>query len=93
MWRKQAYSGRRIIRLGAQLHNAEGRLLDLNYARAFLNRDMTGGDTDTLSIELPDLPDPGEYRLKFDMVSEGIDWFESGGSPVLWTNLMVKESG
>ncbi|MBU4330232.1 MAG: SPASM domain-containing protein [Acidobacteria bacterium] len=93
LWRKQAYSGRRIIRLGAQLHNAEGRLLDLNYARAFLNRDMTGGDTDTLSIELPDLPDPGEYRLKFDMVSEGIDWFESGGSPVLWTNLMVKESG
>ena len=27
--------------------------------------------------------------LKFDMVSEGIDWFESGGSPVAWKAFSV----
>jgi len=91
LWRKQTYSGRRIIRLGAQLYDAAGNLLDLNYARAFLPRDMAGGDTETISIELPALRDAGDYHLKFDMVSEGIDWFESGGSPVHWTDLKVTE--
>jgi hypothetical protein len=36
LWITQSFSGRRLVRLGAQLHDSEKKLLDLNYARAFL---------------------------------------------------------
>jgi hypothetical protein len=32
---------------------------------------------------------PGWYALKFDLVCEGIDWFESHGSPVTIKPFMV----
>ena len=34
--------------------------------------------------------EPGRYRLKFDLVSEGIDWFERCGSPTTTTALRVR---
>ena len=89
-WWKTTHSGRRIIRLGAQLFDKDKNLIELNYARAFLNKPLEGGQADILTIELPPWNQPGEYRLKFDMVSEGIDWFESGGSPTTWIPFTVK---
>jgi hypothetical protein len=32
---------------------------------------------------------PGRYLLKFDMVSEGVDWFEACGSPTTTKTLFV----
>ena len=32
---------------------------------------------------------PGRYNLKFDLVSEGIDWFERCGSPTTTRTLLV----
>jgi hypothetical protein len=32
---------------------------------------------------------PGRYAIKFDLVSEGIDWFESCGSPTTTKTLVV----
>jgi MoaA/NifB/PqqE/SkfB family radical SAM enzyme len=89
LWRKVTWSGRRLVRLGAQLYDTNKYLKDLNYARAFLNRDLAHKENDVLTITLPPIPEPGDYLLKFDMVSEGIDWFESAGSPVKWTPLRV----
>ena len=89
LWRKSTFSGRRIIRLGAQLFDKERQLIDLNYARAFLNYDISRGEKEILEICLPGLTQAGEYLLKFDMVSEGIDWFESGGSQVVWEEFQV----
>ena len=63
--------------------------MDLNYARAFLNHDIFHGEKDVIEICLPALSQAGEYWLKFDMVSEGIDWFESGGSHVVWHEFRV----
>jgi hypothetical protein len=91
LWLQQAFSGRRLVRLGAQLHDRQKRLLDLNYARAFLPRPLAGGERDTVAIELPAVGKTGEYWLKFDMVSEGIDWFENGGSPVVWVPFVVSQ--
>jgi len=91
LWLKNTYSGRRIIRLGVQLFGQDKNLRELNYARAFLNRTMAQGEKDTIRLDLPPLPRAGEYWLKFDMVSEGIDWFEAGGSPVVWQRLKVLE--
>ena len=83
-WLTQAFSGRRWVRLGAQLCDRDKRLLDLNYARAFLPRPLAGGESARVKIELPAVERAGEYWLKLDMVSEGCDWFENGGSPVAW---------
>jgi len=88
-WITQAYSGRRWVRLGAQLYDAKKNLLDLNFARAFLPRPLAGGERATVKLELPAIHREGDYWLKFDMVSEGADWFENGGSPVVWLRFTV----
>jgi organic radical activating enzyme len=89
LWRKISHSGRRLVRLGAQLHDTGKNLIDLNYARAFMNKNLAASEKDTISISLPPVPSPGNYLLKFDMVSEGNDWFENGGSPVTWIPFTV----
>ncbi len=72
--------GRRIVRLGAQLCAEDGRLINLDYARADLPRPLEGGGTADVTVELKALPDPGRYVLKFDLVNEGVEWFEKCGS-------------
>jgi len=88
-WITQAFSGRRWVRLGAQLYVAEKRLLELNFARAFLPRPLAGGESAIVKLELPAVGRSGDYWLKFDMVSEGADWFENGGSPVVWVPFKI----
>ncbi len=90
-WIIQAFSGRRWVRLGAQLYDRDKKLLDLNYARAFLPRPLGKGESATVKIELPAIENAGVYWLKLDMVSEGADWFENGGSPVVWLPFHVSE--
>ena len=90
-WITQAYSGRRWVRLGAQLHDGGKRLIDLNYARAFLPRPLGRGESAAVTIELPAVDRAGDYWVKLDMVSEGADWFENGGSPVVWLPFKVSE--
>ncbi|MCP5103937.1 MAG: hypothetical protein GY950_11190, partial [bacterium] len=86
---KNTWSNRRFVRLGAQLYDKNRNLVDLNYARAFLKGNLAKKEEDILTITLPPLPGPGDYFLKFDMVTEGIDWFQSGGSPVAWKPFKV----
>lgn len=88
-WPSATPDGRRLVRLGAQLYDAERRLLELNHARAFLPHPVPGGGKAEVTIELPPLSEVGEYWLRFDMVSEGIAWFDSTGSPVVWRRLRV----
>jgi hypothetical protein len=90
LWRDRTYSGRRLVRLGAQLFDKDRKLLELNYARAFLPRPLARGETERIVLELPPFAAAGDFWLKFDMVSEGIDWFESGGSPVAWRRFRVE---
>jgi hypothetical protein len=40
-----------------------------------------------MTIKAPEAP--GRYTLKFDLVSEGIDWFEACGSPTTTKTLVV----
>ena len=91
LWITETFSGRRWVRLGAQLHNRERQLLDLNFARAFLPRPLNLGESAVVPIELPPLEQAGEYWLKLDMVCEGIHWFEPNGSPVVWLPFTVSE--
>jgi hypothetical protein len=86
----QATYGRRLVRLGAQLCAPDGTLLDLNHARAWLPRNIAPNDTAEVTIEVPAPAQPGRYLLRFDLVSEGIDWYERGGSPVTIKPLYVR---
>jgi Radical SAM superfamily/Iron-sulfur cluster-binding domain len=79
-FRAQASYGRRLVRLGAQLCAHDGTLIDRDYARAWLPGNIEGGDAADVTIEVPAPKTPGQYALKFDLVSEGIDWFEKCGS-------------
>jgi MoaA/NifB/PqqE/SkfB family radical SAM enzyme len=89
-FRAQASYGRRLVRLGAQLLDDRGALLNRDHARAWLPGDIPPGGSADVSIDV-DTPDrPGRYRLKFDLVSEGIDWFEACGSETTEKILIVR---
>ena len=54
-------------------------------------RQPAAGRPPTSPIEIPVPPDaPGRYALKFDLVSEGIDWFERCGSETTIKPLVVR---
>jgi hypothetical protein len=82
-------SGRRLVRLGAQLCAADRTLIELNHARALLPCDIAPHGEADVHIEIPAPEQPGRYVLKFDLVSEGVDWFENCGSPVTYRSLRV----
>ena len=57
--------------------------------RASLPRSLDAGAWQDLRMEIPPLA-PGHYHLKLDLVSEGIDWFESCGSEVTLRELRIE---
>jgi hypothetical protein len=89
-FRAQASYGRRLVRLGAQLMSEDGTMLNRDYARAWLPGDIPPGGSADIDIEVPAPEQPGRYALKFDLVSEGIDWFEKCGSPTTTKPLVVR---
>jgi hypothetical protein len=86
----QATYGRRLVRLGAQLCSADGAMLNRDYARAWLPQTLGPGARADVAIEIPAPEQPGRYALKFDLVSEGIDWFEKCGSRTTMKTLIVR---
>ena len=68
------------VRLGLQLLTPERRLVQMDFARSVLPRDVAPG----ASLEVPvdvTLPDAAaSYVLKLDMVDEHVCWFEDVGS-------------
>ena len=86
----QATYGRRLVRLGAQLCDATGTLINRDFARAWLPQTLGPGDTLDVPIEIPAPEQPGRYTLKFDLVNEGVDWFERCGSPTTTKTLLVQ---
>jgi MoaA/NifB/PqqE/SkfB family radical SAM enzyme len=87
-------SGRRLVRLGAQLCAADGGLLNRDHARAWLPAHLEPGGVADVTIDVPAPPSPGRFQLKFDLVSEGIDWFEACGSPTTSRALhVIRASG
>lgn len=86
----QATYGRRLVRLGAQLCAADGTLIQRDYARAWLPGNLEPGAQADVPIEIVAPDAPGRYALKFDLVSEGVDWFETSGSPTTTKSLWVR---
>jgi hypothetical protein len=81
--------GRRLVRLGAQLCAADGTLINLDFARADLPSHLQPGNSADIEVRLPAIEMPGRYRIKLDLVNEGVDWFERCGSPTTTKDLWV----
>jgi hypothetical protein len=76
----QASYGRRLVRLGAQLCDRNRNVINRDFERAWLPASLQPGATTELPVRVTAPDKSGRYALKFDLVSEGIDWFESCGS-------------
>jgi hypothetical protein len=85
----RASYGRRLVRLGAQLCEPDGTLLNRDYERAWLPTNVEPGGSIKIPMTITAPQAPGRYALKFDLVSEGIDWFERCGSPTTTKPLIV----
>jgi MoaA/NifB/PqqE/SkfB family radical SAM enzyme len=85
----QASYGRRLVRLGAQLCTRDGSLINRDFERAWLPATLEPGASAEVPLTLTAPATPGRYSLKFDLVSEGIDWFEACGSPTTTKTLVV----
>jgi hypothetical protein len=85
-----ASHGRRLVRLGAQLADPDGSVIDRDHARAALPSTIEAGRWTDVSIAVPVPAAPGRYKLRFDLVSEGVDWFERSGSEVTVRDLVVE---
>lgn len=85
----QASYGRRLVRLGAQLCDKASNVLNRDFERAWLPRTLGPGETADIPLRFTAPEAAGRYALKFDLVSEGIDWFEACGSPTTTKTLLV----
>jgi hypothetical protein len=85
----QASYGRRLVRVGAQLCARDGSLMNRDFERAWLPAALAPDTAVDLDMTLTAPDKPGRYRVKFDLVSEGIDWFEACGSETTTKTLVV----
>ena len=92
VWRARSERGVGHVRAGLQLLDGESRMIDRDFARAELPRDVAPGETVDVTIAFHAPGAPGEYELKCDLVAEGVTWFEPGGSAVAVTALRVTPS-
>jgi hypothetical protein len=82
-WHAVSRSGTGHVRLGIQLLDEAGRLLARDYHRVALPQDVAPGTSIDVSFTCPAPDSPGMYLLKFDLVAEGVTWFETAGSPIV----------
>ena len=80
-WRAQARVG--PIQIGGQLLAENGRLRERDFLRVPLPHDVQPGGECVVHVAVPVPRDSGMLWLKFDLVSEGITWFEAQGSAAL----------
>jgi len=69
------------VRLGLQLLDTASRVIDKDFARLDLVRDVGPGASCRVSGTFTAPVAPGEYGLKVDLVAEGVTWFEPVGTP------------
>jgi MoaA/NifB/PqqE/SkfB family radical SAM enzyme len=85
----RASYGRRVVRVGAQLCHSDGTLIERDFARGVFDDALPGGAATDVRMSLPALPRRGKFALKFDLVYEGVDWFEKCGSPTTLKPLWI----
>lgn len=76
--------GRRFggqVTCGLKICDQQGQVLREDLGRTALPRDVPPGGTLEISMTVAADAPPGTYELRYDMVVEGVTWFEFQGSP------------
>jgi hypothetical protein len=64
-----------MTRLGVQLLDKNGTLIDLDFRRVDLLMPLPPGESEEMDFVIAGVHRSGEYILRFDMVRENICWF------------------
>jgi SAM-dependent methyltransferase len=80
-----------IVRLGSHLYDGDGRLMSIDYSRHALTASVAPGGALTQDVEVM-LPGPGRFELVFDLVAEGVSWFENQGSDPVKLKVHVRDT-
>jgi len=81
------------VNLGIHLYDADHNLIDSDWFRAHLSdQDVRPDERVQLQFRIP-APAGGKYQLEFDLVSEGVCWFETNGSQTQIVEVSVRKSG
>ncbi|MCK5707730.1 MAG: class I SAM-dependent methyltransferase [Candidatus Aureabacteria bacterium] len=79
------------VRLGISLLDEKRRIVDLDFLRVSLPRDIDPGETVELTGELPPFEHAGRAGFRLDMVSEGVFWFSDRGSKPRYFDVVIHE--
>ena len=90
-WRPKSPHGLGHVAVGIQLLDEGGELINRDFRRVSLTENIYVDDARTLDIECPAPLTPGNYRLKVDVVAEGLVWFEDVGSTPATGSITVTE--
>jgi SAM-dependent methyltransferase len=80
-WRAR---GRRFggqVTIGLKVCDGMGNVLREDLGRTPLPRDVAPGEEVEIEMIVAGLLPPGQYELRYDVVVEGVTWFEFHGSP------------
>lgn len=77
------------VNLGIHLRTRDNSPIAVDFARVALDGRTAPGEIRSVAFALAP-PEPGEYVLEFDLVSEGVAWFEMNGSPTVTVALTVR---
>ena len=80
LWRATGDPGSGYVRIGVQLLDASAQVVSRDFARVALDADVAPGGSRRVTATFAAPEAPGEYRLKFDLVAEGVAWFEPTGT-------------
>ena len=84
--------GRRFggqVTCGLKVCDARGEVLREDLGRTPLPHDVAPGESIEIEMAVAGVLPAGSYQLRFDMVVEGVTWFEFQGSPCLHRALEV----
>ena len=90
-WRGTGAPDTGRVRLGIQLLDTARRVISRDFARADLGSDFSPGQSRAVTARFSAPAEAGDYHLKFDLVAEGVTWFEPTGSRVDVRPLKVTE--
>jgi SAM-dependent methyltransferase len=76
------------VNMGVHLRARDGRPIDVDFRRIPLETITRPGESRVVDFAFAP-PAPGEYLLEFDLVSEGVGWFEMNGSATVTIAIAV----
>ena len=90
VWLTHSKADIRVVSLGVHLLNQHNQILSFDWRRIKLSRQLDPSDTIIQEIKI-DFPDDqsGHVRLRFDLVSELVCWFEQLGHSPPQSELLV----